>query len=64
MKIECTEWSAQDEFGDRDNMGLRIYSENEVWRVIQDGGVIEIDKFYINNHYDAATFFERGALIS
>ena len=57
MKVECQEWSDQDEFGDRDDMGVHIYSEDEVYRVIASGGVVEIDGRYINNHYDAANYF-------
>ncbi len=57
MRVECQEWSAQDEFGDRDDMGVHIYSEDQIMRIIANGGVVEINGLYLNNHYDVENYF-------
>lgn len=48
MLFEIEEWSAADQFGDREYMGRHFYGIDSLMRVIRRGGAVEAEGFYID----------------
>ena len=58
MKAELQEWGPRGEFGDREDMGVHIYSEIECLRIVAKGGALEYhDGQFLNSEATVLDFF-------
>jgi hypothetical protein len=58
MKAEFQEWSKPDSCGDRDDMGVHLYSETDCERIVKRGGMLEYyDGQLLTSELTVADFF-------
>ena len=57
MKIEVTEWSRPDQFGDREYMGKHFYGLAQCERIVWQGGSLEYGPVHLDTVKDVQIVF-------